>query len=235
MAGARRRVDDRRHRPAEVEVGDGLHRGGRIHAHELRRPRARGDDGHPRAHAARGDAVAVLVDRLDADVARAPRGRRRTPRRLRPHGRSRRPPGTSRSRPGRRGCRTAARSGLRRAPRTAPRTLRVRRGSAAQSPRSSVPCSSSKRRPLSASSSRQSGKRLLREPHPALVRIGQADDPRAAVARAARRGRARTARRRRRRAPPARAPARWRAPSPRLRRRRPRCRRRSRGRSVTSG
>ena len=68
MAGARRRVDDRRHRPAEVEVGDGLHGRSRIHAQELRRPRARGDDGHPRAHAARGDAVAVLVDRFDADV-----------------------------------------------------------------------------------------------------------------------------------------------------------------------
>ena len=227
VAGARRRVDDRRHRPAEVEVGDGLHRRSRVHAHELRRPRARGDDGDPRAHAAGADAVAVLVDRLDADVLAHLEavGERRD-------GFVRMDDPAVRleqaaARPRRRGCRTAARSGLRRAPRTAPRTLRVHRGSA--------PSHRGRACRAARAGAGRSPPRARARAGRSPARTGPSARPGRTGARSAScrgstraRGRARTARRRRRRAPPGRVPVPWRAPSPRLRRRRPRCRRRPR-------
>ena len=227
MAGARRRVDDRRHRPAEVEVGDGLHRRGRIHAHELRRPRARGDDGHPRAHAARGDAVAVLVDRLDADVLAHLEavGERR--------------------------------DGFVRMDDPAVRLEQaaLARVGADAEPLLDLACVEHlERRPARCECIAvrlpvaEVERAVQLEQAPAALRLELAPEREASPARAGpsarpdrtgarsascrgstrARGRARTARRRRRRAPPGRVPVRWRGPSPRLRRRRPRCRRRSR-------
>ena len=227
MAGARRRVDDRRRRPAEVEVGDGLHRRSRIHAHELRRPSARGDDGHPRAHAARGDAVAVLVDRLDADVLAH----------LEAVG-ERRDGFVRMDDPAVRLEQAAlARVGADAEPLLDLACIEhlERRPARCECIAVRLPVAEVERAVQRRASAGRSPPRARARAGRSPARAGPSARPDRTGARSAScrgstpaRGRARTARRRRRRAPPARVPVRWRGPSPRLRRRRPRCRRRPR-------